>query len=224
MKQLHKYTQEYLYFGNRCVPSPAKRKEKIPRNGLLSVYIFIFVLFVLPLISLSAANYSSSQVQILTSLRDNEKQLSTLSSRVRYLMDNYAALQQKVNNLEQSLSLEKQNNQKLNRDISTLKRQLSEDRKQVQKSLDNVIDKVANETSKAINAAVQNTNKSHSRTNKSSKSSPTDSGFFEYKVQPGATLSAIAKAYDVSISSLRKANKIDNDLIRVGQILYIPKK
>ena len=193
----------------------------------LHKYIIILVLSVLPLISLSAANYNnSSQVQILTSVRDNEQQLTVLSSRVRYLMDNYAALRQKVNTLEQSLAAEKQNNQKLKRDISTLKQQLSEDRKQVQKSLDNVIDKVANETSKAINTAVKNTSRAnHSHTNKSSKLSPAGSGkFFEYKVQSGATLSAIAKAYDVSISSIRKANKLDNDLIRVGQILYIPKK
>ena len=191
-------------------------------------YFAIFTLCIFSLTSLYAKNYSSSQkyqAQILTLLRGNEKQLNTLTSRVKYLMDNNAVLSQRINKLENSIATEKQNNLKLKREISTLKQQLSADRKQVQKSLDNFIDKVANETTKAINAAVKSTNKTNRSYSKNSKSSPLGNGeFFEYKVQPGATLSAIAKAYDVSVISIRRANKLDNDLIRVGQILYIPKK
>ena len=191
-------------------------------------YIIILISLTLPITSLSAANYSSSQrrqTEILTLLRGNEKQLNVLSSRVQYLMNNNAVLVQKIKNLEQSAAAGRQNNSKLEREISTLKQQLSADRKQVQKSLDNVIDKVANETTKAINSAVKSTNKANRSYSKKGKSSPAGNGeFFEYKVQPGATLSAIAKAYGVSVNSIRKANELDNDLIRVGQVLYIPKK
>jgi N-acetylmuramoyl-L-alanine amidase len=82
--------------------------------------------------------------------------------------------------------------------------------------------KVANETTRAINGALKSVNKTNRFENK--KGSPSGIGeFIEYKVQAGATLSAIAKAYNVSVSSIRKVNKLKNDFIRVGQILYIPK-
>ena len=195
------------------------------RIGLPILIIGLSIVF--PLVSLSAANNSNTsrnyQVQILTLLRDNEKQLTTLSSRVKYLMDNSAAITQQMKQLKQSLAIEKQNNLQLKREVSTLKQQLSTNRKQIQKSLDNVIDKVANETTKAINAAVKNTNKTNRHETKNS--GPAGTGeFIEYKVQFGATLSAIAKAYNVSVSSIRKANKLNGDFIRIGQILYIPKR
>ena len=192
------------------------------------LFIVIGVSVIFPLTSLSAANYNNTaskkyQVQTLTMLRENEKQLTTLSSRVKYLMDNFAVIAQQMKQLQQSLSVEKQNNQQLKREVATLKQQLSTDRKQIQNSLDNVIDKVAGETTKSINAALKNVNKT-------SRYKPTDNGpvgtgeFVEYKVQFGATLSAIAKAYNVSVSSIRKANKLNGDFIRIGQILYIPKR
>lgn len=41
-------------------------------------------------------------------------------------------------------------------------------------------------------------------------------------IYPGDTLITIAKRYDVSLSSLRVANSLNGDLIRVGEILRIP--
>jgi len=189
---------------------------------LYKYFLIIGLAIILPIIPMSAANYSNNsrqyQVQTLTLLRENEKQLTVLSSRVKYLMDNYAVLTQQIKQMKQSLATEKQNNLHLKREIATVKHQLSADRKQVQKSLDNIIDKVANETTKAINTTLNNANKTRNE-------GPSGTGeFVEYKVQSGATLSAIAKAYNVSVSSIRKANKLNNDFIRIGQILYIPKQ
>lgn len=189
---------------------------------LYKYFLIIGLAIILPIITMSAANYSNNsrqyQVQTLTLLRENEKQLTVLSSRVKYLMDNYAVLTQQIKQMKQSLATEKQNNLHLKREIATVKHQLFADRKQVQKSLDNIIDKVANETTKAINTTLNNANKTRNE-------GPSGTGeFVEYKVQSGATLSAIAKAYNVSVSSIRKANKLNNDFIRIGQILYIPKQ
>ena len=191
-------------------------------------YLLVIGLFaVCPLISLFGANNNSAfrkyQVQTMTLLRDNEKQLTVLSSRVKYLMDNYAVLVQQIKQLKQFLAVEKQNNLQLKREVSTLKQQLYADRKQIKKSLHNVIDKVANETTRAINIAVKDVNKNNRYEAK--KEGPTGTGeFIKYKVQAGATLSAIAEAYNVSVSSIRRANKLNDDLIRIGQTLYIPKK
>ncbi len=43
-----------------------------------------------------------------------------------------------------------------------------------------------------------------------------------YRVQSGDTLGGIANRYSVSLSSLRNANKIRGDKIRVGRELVIP--
>jgi LysM repeat protein len=196
-------------------------------KSLCKYSIIVIISIIFPITSLLAVNNSSAsrkhQVQTLTLLRDNEKQLTILSSRVKYLVDNYATLTQQIKQLKQSQAIEKQNNIKLKQEISAFKKHLSRDKKQMQKSLDNIIDKVANETTKAINTAIKTTNRTSY--DKTKNDGPIGTGkFIEYKVQSGATLNAIAKAYNVSVTSIRKANKMKNDFIRTGQILYIPKQ
>nr|WP_239559057.1 LysM peptidoglycan-binding domain-containing protein [Sporohalobacter salinus] len=44
----------------------------------------------------------------------------------------------------------------------------------------------------------------------------------EYKVQPGDSLSELAKEYDVSINAIKKANDLKDSTIIVGQKLIIP--
>jgi len=44
----------------------------------------------------------------------------------------------------------------------------------------------------------------------------------QHKAERGDTLSGIAARYRVSLSSLRAANDLRNDVIHVGQVLTIP--
>ncbi|HET8789731.1 MAG TPA: N-acetylmuramoyl-L-alanine amidase [Modicisalibacter sp.] len=44
----------------------------------------------------------------------------------------------------------------------------------------------------------------------------------EYRIQPGDTLSEIATRHQVPVSTLRQANALNGDVIRVGQVLRIP--
>ena len=46
---------------------------------------------------------------------------------------------------------------------------------------------------------------------------------YEHVVESGQSLSAIAAAYKVSMTSVRKANNLKSDKLRVGQKLFIPK-
>ncbi len=46
---------------------------------------------------------------------------------------------------------------------------------------------------------------------------------YEHVVASGQTLSTIAAAYKVSVSSIKKANNLKSDIVRVGQKLFIPK-
>lgn len=50
-----------------------------------------------------------------------------------------------------------------------------------------------------------------------------DTGY-EHIVKSGETLSEIARAYGVSMSSIRQANRMKGDTVRVGQKLFIPEK
>nr|WP_297458382.1 N-acetylmuramoyl-L-alanine amidase [uncultured Halomonas sp.] len=45
----------------------------------------------------------------------------------------------------------------------------------------------------------------------------------EYRIQPGDTLSEIATRHQVPVSALRQANELNGDVIRVGQVLRIPR-
>jgi TolB protein len=45
-----------------------------------------------------------------------------------------------------------------------------------------------------------------------------------YVVQKGATLSAIAKAYDVTVDDIKKTNNLNGGMLQPGQRLIIPKK
>ena len=46
---------------------------------------------------------------------------------------------------------------------------------------------------------------------------------YEHVVESGQSLSTIAAAYKVSVSSIKKANNLKSDGVRVGQKLFIPK-
>ncbi|MFO8044300.1 MAG: N-acetylmuramoyl-L-alanine amidase [Halomonas sp.] len=45
----------------------------------------------------------------------------------------------------------------------------------------------------------------------------------EYRIQPGDTLSQIAARHNVSTDRLKQANELNGDVIRVGQVLRIPR-
>lgn len=47
-------------------------------------------------------------------------------------------------------------------------------------------------------------------------------GAGEYRIQPGDTLSEIAARHSVPVARIRQANKLNGDVIRVGQVLQIP--
>ncbi len=45
---------------------------------------------------------------------------------------------------------------------------------------------------------------------------------YEHVVESGQTLSTIAAAYKVRVASIKKANNLKSDIVRVGQKLFIP--
>lgn len=51
---------------------------------------------------------------------------------------------------------------------------------------------------------------------------PRQQSGYEHRVESGQTLSAIAQAYGVPVRKIKEANKLNSDVIRVGQVLFIP--
>ena len=43
-----------------------------------------------------------------------------------------------------------------------------------------------------------------------------------HKVRSGESLSLLAQRYNVKVSSIKEANDLNNDVVRIGQVLTIP--
>lgn len=61
-----------------------------------------------------------------------------------------------------------------------------------------------------------------SASSSSSQSRQRSQSGYEHKVEAGQTLSEIAKAYGVSMKKIVDANNLKGDVIRIGQVLFIP--
>ncbi len=141
------------------------------------------------------------------------------------MKENVQRIQEKINGLE----LEQQN---LQRDIGSMKGAPKEDlvvrnrldtlERQVQ-SLASARDadrkQIVNQVASIVGSSGGG---SSGRSSSGRSSSGTQSGV-EHVVESGQTLSAIAAAYKVSASSIKKANSMKSDTLRIGQKLFIPK-
>ena len=139
------------------------------------------------------------------------------------LRENVQRIQEKINGLE----LEQQN---LQRDIGSMKGAPKEDtvvrnrldtlERQVQ-SLAAARDSDRKQIGNQVASIVGSSGSGSSGKSSSGRGSPQTG--VEHVVESGQTLSAIAAAYKVSASSIKKANSMKSDTLRVGQKLFIPK-
>ena len=138
-----------------------------------------------------------------------EELVGTLAGQVRNLQDENAKLGGAVQNLQRQLEAIARNNEMLTRDIADLRKQIAADSEKREQQLGKLADR--------LKAAADSSAKSH-------RTSPAVTDYEVYVVQRGATLTAISKAYGVSVDSIRKANNMTSDVLRVGQSLKIPRK
>ncbi len=151
--------------------------------------------------------------------------VARITNHLNGLQDNNSVSSSSINSLKQNLSSVIQQNKELRTEISMLKQQMYEQKSQVESMLDKIVKQVASETDKAISGLQSELVRQQRVLEEQSRASASTGGsFYEYKVQPGATLGAIAKAYKVSVSDIKKANNLKNDRIRSGQKLRIPKR
>ena len=141
-----------------------------------------------------------------------EELAGNTAARLRAVQDENAELETRVIELERRIAALQETNQKLLNEVAAVKRQSAADadaREAQMKAILSKIDKLA-----ATPAPVATVPTPVS----------TADDFDIYEVQKGATLSVIAKAYNVTVQDIKKANNLKSDVLQIGQKLKIPRK
>lgn len=162
----------------------------------------------------------ASMIQIL------ERQVNQLTARVKYLQDQQASLAQEVQDLRRATQMarsDKSDMSNVNSQINQLRREIASDRERNQAAMRRVIDQVTAQTAKAVNSAVASAAKAGAPAPTATAAS--GDNYDRYTVQPGATFSVIAKAFQVPVEEICRINNMKKtDKLRVGQELKVPKK
>lgn len=168
----------------------------------------------------------STGTRTLTSQRDvtayMEELSGTMVSQLKSVQDDNAALETRIVKLEQLISELEATNKALRAENNSMKTQISAltaSNASCEKMLKNIsaqLDKIA--------AGAAASSRRQAQSSMPTPVEASNSSYAVYKVQEGATLSAIATAYGVTVNDIKKANNLKSDFLRIGQELKIPVK
>jgi len=168
---------------------------------------------------------SYSRRDNFVSVRSQESSNKNLEEQMARLVENIASLNasnaeiiRHINELYQRINMLQQTDSKLQNSVDSIKQDFEQLKNSWQKANENMIEQITKEINNTLR---QNQNRSGGGVN---QQVPGNGEYYVHTVEPGSTLNAIAKAYGVSVAEIKAANGMNNDLIRVGQKLYIPKK
>ena len=125
------------------------------------------------------------------------------------MQDDNATLQASVLDLKKQVNVLTAKAQNTDRELEALKKQIAADAETRKAQLNKLADKLINQPAQRVQTPAQEIPQGE---------------FIEHTVEPGTTLSALSKAYGVTVSDIKKANRLSSDNIRVGQKLLIPVK
>lgn len=165
---------------------------------------------------------NSSSSGLTNAVRNQDARISELTFQLKQVAENNNQAIRKLNEMIRENAELKQQVAALENNVSSLGKAIEAERNNRSAETERLLKEVAQQTTAAINArtaALQQQQKTNTAGGPATKGS-----FYEYTVQPGATLGAIAKAYKVSVAEIKQANNLKSDIIRAGQKLYIPKK
>ncbi len=158
-------------------------------------------------------------------LNQHDDQIAKLTFKFNQLKESNRSCVEYINKLNKQVALLNRKTVLLEQANKQLTLQMENEKIARRKEIDTLLKEVAKETAAAINSRRTPPPSKPHRTTPTRTSGPAMAGeFYEYTVEQGATLSVIAKAYKVSIANIKKANRLKNDRIYIGQKLYIPKK
>ena len=141
-------------------------------------------------------------------VRYYEELVGSLIQQVKLMQDDNATLQATVLDLKKQVSLLSAKMQDTDRELEALKKQVAADAETRKVQLKSLADKLS-----APPPAAQT---------RSQETETLQGEFIEHTVEPGTTLTALSKAYGVTVSDIKRANNLSSDNIRVGQKLLIP--
>ena len=141
-----------------------------------------------------------------------EELAGNTAAQLRAVQDENAELETRIIELERKLAALQESNQKLLNEVAAVKRQSAADadaREAQLKAINSKLDKLASMPPPTVTVPTPVS---------------TEPEYDIYEVQKGATLSVIAKAYEVSVQDIKKANNLKSDVLQIGQKLKIPRK
>ena len=166
--------------------------------------------------SSGAANAAATRTASTGTRRDIvsyvEELAGNTAAQLRAVQDENAELETRMIELERKLAALQETNQKLLNEVAAVKRQSAADadaREAQMKAILSKIDKLAAMPPPTVTVPTPVS---------------TEAEYDIYEVQKGATLSVIAKAYEVSVQDIKKANNLKSDMLQIGQKLKIPRK
>ena len=142
-------------------------------------------------------------------VRYYEELVGSLIQQVKLMQDDNATLQASVLDLKKQVNVLTAKAQNTDRELEALKKQIAADAETRKAQLNKLADKLINQPAQRVQTPAQEIPQGE---------------FIEHTVEPGTTLSALSKAYGVTVSDIKKANRLSSDNIRVGQKLLIPVK
>lgn len=158
-------------------------------------------------------------------VRYYQEAINNMSRQVRLLQDENARLDSKVNSTEQKLAALSRENKELRQEMEALRQMIRKDASAREAQFREISRQL--EILAKTPAPVAPPPPPPRATSTELAPVPGDAPaeeYDEYVVQKGATLFVIAKAYQVSVKDIKRANNLKNDFIREGQKLKIPRK
>ena len=185
-----------------------------------AIFIFAAAALAAPLVFAQSSQPSGTAAQPASASSGTRRDIvsyveelaGNTAAQLRAVQDENAELETRVIELERKIAALQETNQKLLNEVAAVKRQSAADadaREAQMKASLSKIDKLARTPAPAatvptpISAAAE---------------------YDIYEVQKGATLSAIATAYGVTVQDIKKANNMKSDVLQIGQKLKIPRK
>lgn len=184
----------------------------------------------------SAAALSREVNNLRLSQQETEKmimeQLKRVNAFLVQVQENQTTLVDHITSQNKTIAELQRENSMLKNRLATLEAAITEETKARQAAMERFAAEVArqNASIRAPAAIATPTPAATPTTTPAASSSSADSApvgsgeFYEYIVERGATLSAISKAYGVTIKDIVDANRLKSHNIFAGQKLYIPVK
>jgi len=165
----------------------------------------------------SRNNQFASPNQDIIRLQNN---VVVLNRKIVSVQKNNLLLANKIASLKNQTNYINEANQQQDKTIRALNQQLAKERAERKVAMNKVVETVAAQTSNALNKIAK---QSRPKATRAGKTIPAGA-YYKHKVGAGETLSAIARAYKVSVKDIKKTNNLKSNIIGIGQILHIPKK